>query len=779
MNYKIALLISKTCLFVCCLLLISITVSAQVKSPQQKLDSLYEVNKNHPKEDSVKFVILKNILIQQQRIKKNDKGVEDAALKAISFADKLHKPAWAGSIYYRWALMFHGRSDILKAENLYAKCREKYRQANDLDWVAAVYQNLGALYTLVPDYVKTLEANQKAVAIYQQLGDDENLSGLYLNIGETYQSLGQYSNAMPYVKRGLNMFIKDKSARGEAVGYASVGAIYFEAPEAEIIKIGIGPSERLKFSLQNYKRSLKIADSIADVALTASANSRIGEIQLAMGETAGALQSQQKSIDLYKSLEDDEGYAKGLIAMAKLYTGNKEYTKVAGFLNEALKIAIDKKLLVLQKDTYEALSENDEKLGNYNQSLVNYRAFIKVKEQIIDQEKEREITRRRLQLDFSIKENDYQLKQKITNGELQRQVLLAKQQEQQLLLSNQEKTLQRLTFLKRQADLENEKKSQSNLLKQQQLKAQLEKEIKDKQIGLQRTELKFNRNVNLILGILASILLGSALFVYYTQRKTAKLNKIVSEQKVELEKLGKVKDRIFSVVSHDMRTPVNSLISFIQLLEEGNINQEKLTKYAGHLKTTLGYTSAMMENLLNWASSQMQGFKPIIEKFDVQLCAQEVINALHATAIQKNITIVNEIKSGSICLADMNMTALVLRNLISNAIKFTAKNETIKLSSSISGNMIAIAVTDNGVGLLKNQVENFNISGYQEIGKTTMGTNQEKGTGIGLVLCKTFTTLMNGSLHVESEENKGSVFTLSLPNSYQVSPSFRAQPRNL
>ncbi|MFA6277133.1 MAG: tetratricopeptide repeat protein [Pedobacter sp.] len=758
MNYKFTLL-----LFFCSLLLISTTTSAQVKSPQLKLDSLLKVNENHVKQDSVKLVILKEVYYQYMRMKNFEKA-EEFVDKSIFLARKLNLRRFEAQAYYKLGMFYHGFTNFQKAEENYKNAIEAYTIIDDLDWVAGTYLNLGALYVGVPYYVRALDANQKAIAIYLKNGNEIDLASCYANISDIYMDLGQQDNALNYLQKALKIFIKeDPNDRGVAVVYHSIGQAYFTASNEELKKMGAKPSQRNALAIENYNRSLKVAQANDDQSVIGPLNKDFGNVYESMGERDLALKAYQKANEINSKADHKDDYANSLLALANFYEKDKEYSKAENLLVEALKIGKQNNLLNVQRDAYLNLSSIDEKQGNFNQSLTNYKQYIVVKDQIFNQEKEKEIIRRQLQIDFGVKEKDYQLKQQLTNVELQRQVLLAKQQQQELAFSNQEKTLQRLTFLKKQADLENEKKSQTNLLKQQQLKAQLDKEIKDKQIDLQRTELKFNRNVNLTLGILASILLGSGMFVYYTQRKTAKLNRIVSDQKVELEKLGKVKDRIFSVVSHDMRTPVNSLISFIQLLEDGDINQEELTKYAGHLKTTLGYTSSMMENLLNWASSQMQGFKPIIEKFDVQLCAQEVVNSLHATAAQKNITIVNEIKSGSICLADMNMTSLVLRNLISNAIKFTAKNETIKLSSMSVNNMISIAVIDNGVGLLKNQVENFNNSGYQEIGKSKLGTNKEKGTGIGLVLCQTFTTLMKGSLHVESEENKGSVFTLSLP----------------
>lgn len=756
----------KVYLFCFILFFTSFFAQAQVKTPQQKLDSLLWLNQNHVKEDSTKVTILKEIFRLYMRLKNTAKA-EEYVFRTIVMAQKTNQRVQEADAFYRLGLYNHGFTNYQKAEEYYIKAIEKYIALKDLDWVAGIYLNLGALYNGIPDYAKALEVNQKAIAIYLKTGNETDLASCYTNIAEIYQYLGQQDNSLNYLKKALKIFSKEgPNSRGVAVVYNTIGSAYFTASNEELLKMGVNPIQKNEIALEQFNKALKIGVINNDNAVQGTANRNLGGVYEAMGQHELALKAYEKSVEHHKKEDDQREITLSLLALGDFYKEEKSYGKSTILLLEALEIGQQNKLLDVQRSAYLSLSDVEEKKKNFNQSLNYYRQYILFKDQIFNQEKEKEITRRQLQIDFSVKEKDYQLKQQVTDGELQRQVLLAKQQQQQLVLrqqelalSDKEKTLQRLTFLQKQADLENDKRAQGDLLKQQQLKAQ----IKDKEINLQRSELRFNRNINIFLGILAIVLFASAMFVFYAQRKTAKLNKIVSEQKRELEKLGKVKDRIFSLVSHDMRTPVNSLISFIQLLEGGDISQEKLTRYAANLKNTLGYTTAMMENLLNWASSQMEGYKPILEKFDIELCTRDVINSLQITAKQKNIKIENEIKSGTLCLADMNMTSLILRNLISNSIKFTPNNGLIKVNTSYLADRVLIHITDNGMGLSTNQILKFNLPGNQEIGESTLGTNKEKGTGIGLVLCKTFTTLMNGNLRVSSKQHEGSTFTLELP----------------
>jgi signal transduction histidine kinase len=215
-----------------------------------------------------------------------------------------------------------------------------------------------------------------------------------------------------------------------------------------------------------------------------------------------------------------------------------------------------------------------------------------------------------------------------------------------------------------------------------------------------------------------------------------------------------------------MRAPINTLIAFTQLLEYDDISPENMAAYTGVLKKSLAHTAVLMENLLNWAKSQMEGFKPILEVFDIDFTAKEVVNTLHNQAVAKNITIEDNITSGTLIRADTNMMQLVLRNLISNAIKYTPNDGKISIDATHEGTNVVIYVTDSGIGMSELLVDRVNSSSYLQFTDSTPGTNKEKGTGLGLVLCKNFTVMMNGNISVKSEKGRGTQFTIVLPAAY-------------
>ncbi len=301
------------------------------------------------------------------------------------------------------------------------------------------------------------------------------------------------------------------------------------------------------------------------------------------------------------------------------------------------------------------------------------------------------------------------------------------------------------------------------------LQTRFDTELKDQTIEAQHTEIAYAQKLNSYLSLGAALLLILGATILVSQRKTHKLNTQItiqknelSMQKDELEQVNKVKDRLFSVISHDLRGPVNNLHAFTRLLEEEGIPGERLVAYSSELKNTLGHASGLMENLLNWARSQMQGYHPVMEAFDLSVVAGEAVEVLATELKRKNIVVNNTIKKGVEVYADRNMTALLFRNLLSNSIKYSQAGSPVEITSFCENGIQNFSISDSGTGLDAQRVDAFNDSRNTVPGESTHGTANEKGTGLGLLLCKTFAVLMGGSILLQSEPGKGSTFTVSL-----------------
>jgi len=238
--------------------------------------------------------------------------------------------------------------------------------------------------------------------------------------------------------------------------------------------------------------------------------------------------------------------------------------------------------------------------------------------------------------------------------------------------------------------------------------------------------------------------------------------KILLKQKQELRALNDTKDKLFSIIAHDLRSPFNGILGFSELLVNNRENLKAVDseKYIGFINTTAKNTLILLDNLLNWAKAQTGQliYKP--EKTGILPIIQEIITISNSSASVKNITLNYNISKDIEVFADKNMLLVVLRNLISNAIKFTRVGGEINVSVKPEHNQVEITISDNGVGMKEEIREKlFKIA----TNNSSRGTANEKGSGLGLILCKEFVEKHGGTIWVESEEGKGSDFKFTLP----------------
>lgn len=237
---------------------------------------------------------------------------------------------------------------------------------------------------------------------------------------------------------------------------------------------------------------------------------------------------------------------------------------------------------------------------------------------------------------------------------------------------------------------------------------------------------------------------------------------IIKKQNEELLRLNAAKDKFFSIIAHDLKSPFGAIIGFSELLLEHIEKQDfaGIDKYTSIINQSSKKALELLLNLMEWSQIQTGRMKFNPEYFDIHSIVEESILLLGGNAEQKTITICNNISTETMVHADKIMLSTVLRNLISNAIKYTKPNGLISLASEQLQNDLIISVKDNGVGIEKEVSEKlFRIDGVY----STRGTMQEKGTGLGLILCKEFLEKNNGKIWVESEVNIGTTFYFSLP----------------
>jgi two-component system, sensor histidine kinase and response regulator len=253
------------------------------------------------------------------------------------------------------------------------------------------------------------------------------------------------------------------------------------------------------------------------------------------------------------------------------------------------------------------------------------------------------------------------------------------------------------------------------------------------------------------------------------QRKNNEINKqkeIIAEkvtlletQAAELAELDTLKSKLFSVVSHDLRSPMYALRNLFRSMHQKNLPAQEIKNVVPDVLMDLNYTIGLMENLLQWSKTQMQSSAANLEELDISKMINEVLQLMHLQAEAKQIYIENKSNPQAYVYADKDMVNLVLRNLLSNAIKFTPNQGYIEVGVNEVSSFVEIYVLDTGVGISKEAIEKITESNFY----TTKGTSSESGTGLGLMLCKEFLNKNGGQMHIESEPGKGSIFSFTLP----------------
>jgi signal transduction histidine kinase len=291
-------------------------------------------------------------------------------------------------------------------------------------------------------------------------------------------------------------------------------------------------------------------------------------------------------------------------------------------------------------------------------------------------------------------------------------------------------------------------------------------EIKEK-VKWQRTII-----ITLSLSLIAMVIILSVTYYFYEQKKafSEKLNiqheelikqkQLIEAQTTNLETLSKIKDKLLAVIAHDLRTPLANLRNISDMFDADYLTNEEVHFLMKDVNPTVKSAELTLSNLLEWAGSQMKGQSITVSQLDIFALGSEMAQTFTQALQKKNIEFLNQASPGNSVLADENHIKVVLRNLVSNAIKFTDTNGRVILNSKVDEDRIIISVEDNGKGMSADEIGKLFTA---QTHFSQRGTSGESGTGIGLMLCKELVELNGGRLWIESVPGKGSTFYFSLP----------------
>jgi signal transduction histidine kinase len=503
----------------------------------------------------------------------------------------------------------------------------------------------------------------------------------------------------------------------------------------------------LKNALQYFEKALSMALKIGNKNGSYVIHTNMGMVASEQGDLSLALSHFESALGYARQLNRKNDISASLINLGSAYSDAAEYKKALNVLTEALNLALEQNDSKQVRSCYSLLAKVSEKMGNIAKSTEYFNLFSAVSAKIQKEEAARK------------------------EQQVKRIVDSAKYRVQEV---QKAKAATEVALLEKSVELQ-QKQQNLEVAEQISKEQQMQIDLLSKEKALQEAEINRNRLLRNIYLLVIVIILGFSALILYGYNIKRKNYKILSQKNIEINRqkgeiqqqaeqlleLNALKDKLFSIISHDLRSPLYSLIGLLNLAKEGNLTEAEFRSFLAELSVNVGYNSALLENLLNWSKSQMQGMVVNPSAFNLYTIADNQMNFYQNRAMEKGIDMVNNVGDGVLGFADKDMIELVLRNLVGNAIKFCSHGDVITIDATKKDDTVVLSVKDTGKGIMPDDMPK--LFGNQIFSKR--GTNDEKGTGLGLILCKDFVTLNGGTIWAESEEGKGSRFFVALPTS--------------
>lgn len=562
--------------------------------------------------------------------------------------------------------------------------------------LAAACLNLGAVYDEMGDYQNALNYYLKSLSLHESLSDSVGVAYCNVNLGVLCSKNEQDKKAIFYLNNAIEISSALELNDLKYTCENNLGLIYYS-------------ERKYDSALRIYHDALGTSRHINVKDYEPVLINNIGLVYLAQGNH---LLAEENFLQAYKkSLQFSDKKLQNTIKLnlAELYLykakklkgnqGRKSFNKSVEFALSTIDFSSEHSNFDNEMYAYEILTEAYSGLGDYKESCNYQSKYIKMLKQSSVEEKNRELE----------------------------------------LLSSKYKA--------EKQSIEIEKLAKEN---------QVEKLKSDNQ--------KLYLMVSIVM-VIASLLIAIALYRLYRvktknlkelDKKNREINKLITE----LEASNKVKDKFFSIIAHDLKNPFSVLMGMSDLLKTSvdNLHTEDIKEFATMINSASTDTYQLLTELLEWSRLQTKSINPQPVKLNVATEVDNTIKLLSAQADKKGLELNNSIEKGTFVLADKKMLNTILRNLVSNSIKFTSSGSiTI---SSITNEFVEISVSDTGIGIAK---ENLRKLFRVDEMFTTKGTRKETGTGLGLILCKEMVELNGGKISVESQEGKGTIFTFSLP----------------
>ncbi len=574
----------------------------------------------------------------------------------------------------------------------------------------------GVNFWAMGEYDKAINYYDSCYRIAETINDQKLAAFAINNIGMIFQETGDSAKAMTNFKRALVIV----NSFGDKVESAKI-----------IDNIGKLNAGSLKFSvaLRNFELAINLIKDTNERKLYLWILNDIGEVYVQMKDNPKAIDYFEQGLRVANAIDDKAGKALVFNNFGLIYLSRKNFVDAENSFYTSMNFARESNARELQKKVIKNLSDLFACKGNYVRALDYFRRFKEINDSICDENKSRHILNLQVRYETEAKQKEIELLRK--DVELKRMKIEKQNSVRDFLILILLVTLLSAVIIFWQLQL---KKKANKLL-----------EAKNKVIEKQKVELN---------GVMINL---------------QKTNQILEEQQHQiqlhieaLKEANNTKDRFFAIISHDLKSPFNGILGLSNMLVEKvqQNNFEGIEEYSGMIRDSSEQALNLLLNLLEWSRSQTGRIDFTPESINIGDSVHEIVDLLANSALQKSITIEPGIPPGLIVFADKLMMGVIFRNLISNAVKFTNTGGKIVITSTEEKDEFIFSVTDNGIGMSALTLGKlFRI----DEAYSTVGTQNEYGTGLGLILCKEFVEKHGGHIWAESEEGKGSRFNFSIP----------------
>lgn len=612
---------------------------------------------------------------------------------------------------------------------------EKARSLGDQNALASCLQISGSIQNRNGNLQRSKELYLESLNQYVATNNKKGQAEVTVALSGIYFMQGNLPLAADGYLRGLRYYEEVNNKDGMVTTLSALGNIFARQNNF---------SKSIEYNLRAI--SLYEESSSSDKYKTLVGYDNIGNIYLRQNNPAKAREYFTKSLALYTDMKNNAGIASTLLQIGRIEQAGGNHDKAAALFKRSLGISKKLKAQPLMVSALNALGKSYTQLRLYPQAIDCFRQSISLAKN----------STMKIELEESYQglANVYKITKEsekaTTFSELSRELKDSIYNDSSL----KKLTDQLLVY-------ESEKKQQEIELLQK------EQQIKESELTREREIRNLFTGASVVLGLLFLVLVIFSIqnrrIAKNLRKQQAELlekNSNILEQTEKLDQLNKVKDRFFSIISHDLRNNLTTMKLYFDLIGNKDYVPQDNGEITKQISGSVENTIDLLENLLVWASAQIKGIPIHIQKLNVHSLSQENINLLSGTAHHKNITLQNDVAEDALAYGDIDMINLVLRNLITNAIKFTGENGLVAISSYTENNKRIISIKDNGIGI---SPENIDKLFNQHLHPTTKGTANEKGTGLGLILCKDFVNRNGGEIWVESVKNEGTTFFFSLP----------------